>query len=51
MVGEGKWGGGWRDGNQKEDAFFLYIRSMNGTSNRRTCQVGGEAQCAVLLFN
>ena len=29
--------------------FFLYI-SMNGTSNRRTWQVGGEAQCAILLF-
>ena len=32
------------DENQKEDTFFLYIRSMNGTSNRRTWQVGGEAQ-------
>ena len=24
--------------------FLLYIRSMNGTSNRRTWQVGGEAE-------
>ena len=52
--------GGWSEresgegvggtGIKKRMPFFLYIRSMNGTSNRRTCQVGGEAQCAVLLF-
>ena len=29
--------------------FFFYI-NMNATSNRRTWQVGGEAQCAILLF-
>ena len=36
-------GRGLGDENQKEDAFFLYIISMNGTSNRRTWQVGVEA--------
>ena len=30
--------------------FSFCVRSMNGTSNRRTWQVGGEAQCAILLF-
>ena len=29
---------------RKRIPFLLYIRSMNGTSNRRTWQVGGEAQ-------
>ena len=36
--------------NQTENAFSFCIRSMNGTSYRKTCQVGGEAQCAILLF-
>ena len=28
--------------NQTENAFSFCMRSMNGISNRRTCQVGGE---------
>ena len=43
-------GRGWGEENQTENAFSFCMRSMNGTSNRRTCQVGGEAQCAILLF-
>ena len=39
--GEGV-GGGARI--KRRILFLLYIRSMNGTSNRRTWQVGGEAQ-------
>ena len=27
---------------KKRMPLFLYIKSMNGTCNRRTCQVGGE---------
>ena len=35
-------GGGGEEENQTEDAFSFCLRSMNGISNRRTCQVGGE---------
>ena len=46
VVGRGRLG----EENQVENAFSFCIRSMNGIPNRRTWQVGGEAQCAILLF-
>ena len=41
MVGEGK--GGGVGGEKNDNAISFHIRSMNGTSNRRTWQVGGKA--------